>query len=337
LYFSGEYYLNGDISNQNVLINNFTGLPATIFKQYISLFATGFYANATGPYVQQGLLINTPFQFELLELIATAATGGINWNGTGTGIFGTGIVNSNFFYCQFDNDSVAPAFDAGGNYSNITFEYTVPVTGFYAFEALVDCVIDFSVTGLTPLVWGGRAWGAAMIATDATYTTGSVLDLNFLTGFPWPANGPSIGDVQFQLSNTPALLNAGDKVFVALRFDRVFSSETSTLYLRPNSYFRLTFTNVDGGDVLQVEDGNNYLLKNEWSGNLPLPTWQQISASPFSQLKYQVNDAGEGRNMYILDMTRNLLSGETEAQLAGRLVDQVPPDFQSLNSIEEPE
>jgi hypothetical protein len=337
LYFSGEYYLNGDISNQNVLINNFTGLPATIFKQYISLFATGFYADATGPYIQQGLLINTPFKFELLELIATAATGGINWNGTGTGIFGTGIVNSNFFYCQFDNDSVAPAFDAGGNYSNITFEYIVPVTGFYAFEALVDCVIVFDGTGLLPVVWANRAWGAAIFATDPTYASGSVLDTDILTAFPWPEFGPLYGDVQFQLSNTPALLNAGDKVFVALRFDRVFPSETSRIYLRPTSYFRLTFTNVDGGDVLQVEDGNNYLLKNEWSGNLPLPTWQQISASPFSQLKYQVNDAGEGRNMYILDMTRNLLSGETEAQLAGRLVDQVPPDFQSLNSIEEPE
>jgi hypothetical protein len=335
LYFSGEYYLNGDISNTNVLVNNFTGLPATIFKQYVSLFATGFYANATGPYVQQSALAGTAFQFELLELIAIASLAGINWNGTSTGIFGTGIVNSNFFYCQFDNDSVAPAFDVGGNYSNITFEYTVPVTGFYAFEALVDCVIDFTVSGVSPS-WANRAWGAAMFATDPSYTTGSALDLNFLTGFPWPANGPSIGDVQFQLSNTPALLNAGDKVFVAMRFEAVGLIQPK-LYLRPNSYFRLTFTNVVGGDVLQVEDGNNYLLKNEWSGNLPLPTWQQIAASPFNRLKYQVNDAGEGRNMYILDMTRNLLSGETEAQLAGRLVDQVPPEFEDLNSIEEPE
>jgi hypothetical protein len=113
------------------------------------------------------------------------------------------------------------------------------------------------------------------------------------------------------------------------------------LYLFQDTYklsnFRLTFTNVTGGDAVQVQDGNNYLLKNEWAGNLPLPTWQQISASPFSQLKYQVNDAGEGRNMWILDMTRKLISGETEAQLAGRLVDQVPPELEDLNSQGEPE
>jgi hypothetical protein len=332
LYFSGEYFLNSDISNQNVLINNFTGLPATIFKQYIGLFATGFYADSTGPYIQQSALANTPFEFELLELIATATTGGINWNGTGTGIFGTGIINSNFFYCQFDNDSVAPGFDGGGNYNNTTFEYTIPVTGYYAFEALVDCVIRFSSTGTNPVLWG-----AAMFATDSTYASGSALDIDFLTAFPWPESGPLYADVQFQLSNTPRLLNAGDKVFVALRFDRGLSSETSKLYLRPTSYFKLTFTNVDGGDVLQVKDGNNYLLKNEWTGNIPLPTWEQILAAPFSKLRYQVNDAGEQRNMWVLDMTRNLISGVTEAQLTGRLVDEVPPNFENLGGGEGPE
>jgi hypothetical protein len=41
--------------------------------------------------------------------------------------------------------------------------------------------------------------------------------------------------------------------------------------------------------------------------------------------------------MWILDMTRKLISGETEAQLAGRLVDQVPPELEDLNSQGEPE
>jgi hypothetical protein len=54
-------------------------------------------------------------------------------------------------------------------------------------------------------------------------------------------------------------------------------------------------------------------------------------------LRYQVNDAGEQRNMWVLDMTRNLISGVTEAQLTGRLVDEVPPEFENLGGGEGPE
>jgi hypothetical protein len=331
LYFSGQYYLNGDISNQNVLINNFTGLPATIFKQYISLFATGFYANATGPYIQQPTIANTPFEFDLLELIASNSPLGANWNGISTGVFGTGIVPSNQFYCQWNNDSVAPAFDGGGNYNNTTFEYTIPVTGYYVFYGLVDLIVRADI-GLVSYTLNLNLW-----RTDASYTTGNILAQfadtinNFILT---PPNSFIFKKIKMEAFSIPLLLNANDKIFLTIDLN---ANSRTQLFLYESSHFTLRFTNVDGGDAVQVEDGNNYLLKNEWSGNLPLPTWQQISASPFSQLKYQVNDAGEGRNMWILDMTRNLLSGETEAQLAGRLVDQVPPEFESLNNIEEPE
>jgi hypothetical protein len=335
LYFSGEYYLNGDISNQNVLINNFTGLPATIFKQYLNLFTTGFYANSSGPYVQQPLLANTPFEFDLLELIASKGSPGINWNGTSTGTFGTGIVPSSQFYCQWNNDSVAPAFDGGSNYNNITYEYTIPVTGYYVFYGILDLITKTNlgiVIGPSFYVVNLNLW-----RTDSSYTTGNILaqfsdnQNDFLTIPPIPF---LVKKIKMEVFTIPILLNANDKIFLTIDY---VAPTPSQLFIYESSHFTLRFTNVDGGDAVQVEDGNNYLLKNEWSGNLPLPTWQQIAASPFSQLKYQVNDAGEGRNMYILDMTRNLLSGQTEAQLAGRLVDQVPPEFENLNSIEEPE
>lgn len=333
LYFTGEYYLNSDISNQNVLINNFTGLPATIFKQYQNLFTAGFYANSSGPYVQQPPLASSAFQFDLLELIADTAAGGINWNGTSTGVFGTGLIPSNQFYCQWDNDSIAPAFDGGGNYNNITFQYTIPVTGFYTFYSLIDCVLDrtgFSLADTTVLKM--RLWRG-----DATLSTVTLLNI-----YDAAVQGDLIGALlktfQMQVSSgVPIIFNATDKVFVTLEFSENNPFYSAKLYLKQISHFTISFTNVTGGDAVEVQDGNNYLLKNEWSGNLPLPTWQQISASPFSQLKYQVNDAGEGRNMWILDMTRKLLSGETDAQLAGRLVDQVPPEFEDLNNQGEPE
>ena len=41
--------------------------------------------------------------------------------------------------------------------------------------------------------------------------------------------------------------------------------------------------------------------------------------------------------MWVLDMTRNLISGVTEAQLTGRLVDEVPPNFENLEGGEGPE
>lgn len=345
LYFSGEYYLNADISNQNVLINNFTGLPATIFKQYVSLFAAGFYANSSGPYIQQPNLATLPFEFDQVELIANKVAGGTNWNGTGTGVFGTGIVPSNEFYCQFDNDSVAPAFDAGGNYDNTNFEYIVPVTGYYAFYGVLDLITKTNVliaaTGYRLIL---KIW-----RTDASYTTGGVLaqfaDVtgNFTVIGPL-SSATFIKKIKMHVFSMPVLMNAGDKVFLTIDYAAPSTStppiSRSELYLYKSSHFTLTFTNIDGGDAVQVQDGNNYLLKNEWSGNLPLPTWQQILASPFSRLAYQVNDAGEGRNMWILDMTRNLLSGQTEAQLTGRLVDQVTPDFENLNGevgVGEPE
>jgi len=331
LYFSGAYYLNGDISNQNVLINNFTGLPATIFKQYISLFTAGFYANSSGPYIQQAHLTGTPFEFDQVQLVADTAAGGINWNGTSTGVFGTGSIPSNQFYCQWDNDSVAPAFDGGGNYNNATFEYTIPVTGYYAFYSMIDCILDrtgMSLADATTLKM--RLW-----RSDSSYSTVNLLNI-YDARLQGNLLAPLVKNFQMQVfSGTAVLMNATDKIFVTLEFSENSPFNSARLFIKQISHFILTFTNVDGGDAVQVQDGNNYLLKNEWSGNLPLPTWQQILSSPFSRLAYQVNDAGEGRNMWVLDMTRNLLSGQTEAQLTGRLVDQVPPDFENLNG--EPE
>lgn len=337
LYFSGEYFLNADISNQNVLINNFTGLPATIFKQYISLFTTGFYANSSGPYVQQPLLAGSPFEFDQVQLIANRPIGTTLWNGSSTGVFGTGVVPSNQFYCQFDNDSVAPAFDGGGNYNNTGFEYNIPVTGYYAFYGVID-VISKTTTAIA-----GQSYilNLNLWRTDATYTNGSILaqfadDTNGFIAIP-PNSLSAIlyKKKKLHVFSTPVLLNAGDKVFLTIDYIAPgVSPSTSQLFLYETSHFTMLFTNVDGGDAVQVENGNNYLLKNEWSGNLPLPTWQQILSSPFSRLAYQVNDAGEGRNMWILDMTRNLLSGQTEAQLTGRIVDQVPPEFEDLNNLE---
>lgn len=326
LYFTLEYYLNADISNQNVLLNNFTGLPATIFKQYLSLFATGFYANSQGPYVQQPSLAGTPFEFDQVELVAELPTT-INWNNPATGVTSPNGIN---YLVQFDNDSVAPAFNAGGNYNNATFIYTIPITGYYTFYAFFDLILQQTVYDANTLI------GLRMYRGNSTDTSFDLLDF-FGGGVANPIN-----NVRFQttlVNQSIYLLNAGDKIFLTLQF-AYYGSGTARLFLYESSHFTLTFTNVDGGELVQVQDGNNYLLKNEWSGNIPLPTWQQILASPFSRLAYQVNDAGEGRNMWILDMTRNLLSGQTEAQLTGRLVDQVPPDFENLNGevgVGEPE
>lgn len=329
LYFSGEYYLNGDISNQNVLINNFTGLPATIFKQYQNLFTAGFYANSSGPYVQQPSLVGTAFEFDQVELVAQLPTT-INWNNPVTGVTSPNGIN---YLAQFDNDSVAPAFDGGGNYNNATFIYTIPVTGFYTFYAFFDFILQQTVptTGNTSFLI------IQLYRGDATNTTFQQLDGRNANLLFWNGLSEQRFQLDFFAGQNPVLLNATDKIFVTLEFGYLETGGIARLFLYESSHFTLQFTNVDGGDAVQVQDGNNYLLKNEWAGNLPLPTWQQISASPFSQLKYQVNDAGEGRNMWILDMTRKLLSGETEAQLAGRLVDQVPPNFEDLNSQGEPE
>jgi hypothetical protein len=332
LYFSGEYYLNADIGNLNVLINNFSGLPATIFKSYVNIFTTGFYANSSGPYIQQPALASTGFANNLLELIATSAAGGINWNGTGTGNFGTGVVPTNQFYLQFDNDSVAPAYDGGGNYNNTTFEYVVPVTGYYVFYGLLDLIIDRTGLSLSDVtVLRLRLW-----QTDATYSTGSVM-ATYDAALEGDLFGQLIKPITMQVFNsTPVLLSANDNVFLTLEFSTP-SGTSAELYMFENSHFTLTFTNVEGGDIVEVQDGNNYLLKNEWTGNVPLPNWQQILAAPFSMLRYQVNDAGEQRNMWVLDMTRNLISGVTEAQLTGRLVDEVPAEFENLGGGDGPE
>ena len=332
LYFTGEYFLNADIGNLNVLINNFSGLPATIFKSYISLFTTGFYANSSGPYIQQSALASTVGDLNLYQYIASSGAGGANWNDSTTGIFGTGVVPTNEFYLQFDNDSVSPGFDGGGNYDNTTFEYNVPITGYYEFRGLLDLVIDRTgmslsdVTTLRLYLW----------QTDATYTTGNPIEV-YDAGLQGDLFGQLIKPITMQVSNfAPVLLNANDKIFLTLDFATPLGT-SAQLYMREDSHFTLTFTNVEGGDIVEVQDGNNYLLKNEWTGNVPLPNWQQILAAPFSMLRYQVNDAGEQRNMWVLDMTRNLISGVTEAQLTGRLVDEVPSELPSFEPGEGPE
>jgi hypothetical protein len=369
LSFSNEYYLNEDISNTNVLLNNFTGLPATIFKQYVSLFLTGFYANSTGPYVQQPSLAGTPFQFDLLYPIFFSDGTGQNWNDTmGGGVFGTPPVPSNEFYCQWDNDSVAPAFDAGGNYSTTAFIYTVPIAGVYKFYALFDMLVEQILENPVPPIddFGNQGYelgldfSIILRITDATDTTSTVwTEWKLQNGFyDSLGNYINIGSLYTQQTyesfifdtntpinlvnpNTPRVLNVGDKISLTIKASwnqfNNFPLQYCKVYIRQPSHFTLEFTNVEGGNLVQVQDGNNYLLKNEWTGNVPLPNWQQILAAPFSKLRYQVNDAGEQRNMWVLDMTRKILSGVTDAQLTGRLVDEVPPNFESNGGGEGPE
>jgi len=322
LSFSNEYYLNEDINNANVLINNFSGLPATVFKQYSSLFATGFYANSSGPYIQQPTLAGTQFQFDLLEMIAQLPTG-VNWNDPATAITSPNGLN---YMAQFNNDSVSPAFNPGGNYSTTTYVYTIPITGFYTFYAFFNCVIQQTVIDPNATIVFGLYRG------DSSDTTFTLLDF-----FGGSINQINDFDFQFSLIHGSfLLLNSGDKIFLTMQFS-YNGSGSARVFMYEESHFTLKFTNVDGGNAIQVQDGSNYLLKNEWTGNVPLPNWQQILAAPFSKLRYQVNDAGEQRNMWVLDMTRKILSGVTDAQLTGRLVDEVPPNFESNGGGEGPE
>lgn len=356
--FSSQRYLNHDIRNSQVLINNFTGLPATIYKQYQNLFNTYFAANSSGPYTTSPDLAGSNYANTLTYKVARIPfSAGFRWNDPGTGTFVTGPdFTYPTFICQMDNDSVAPAYDDGGNYNITTWQYVVPVSGYYSFRGQLELIVELNPS---PLSFNGNTfYGTSLVRAHIVKDDG----IN-ITSLPVAFNneiyyGPN---TQSQKKNPPSrpftvttakiinaiseevLLTAGDTIRFGLEINHVAppdNLESWEIYITQNNEFYCNTTNVSGeagGDVVQVQDGNNYLLKNEWSGNLPLPIWQQISASPFSKLNYQVNDAGEGRSMWILDMTRKILSGETDAQLTGRLVDTVPSPIPSAEPDESPE
>jgi len=255
-----------------------------------------------------------------------------------------------------NNDSVAPSHDDGFNYNIGLWQYVVPITGYYVFRGQLEIIVELNHSPLSfnqNTFYGYSYIKAHIIKDDGVNITAVPLAFNNRLNF-WP-------NVQRQEKDPPSrpytvttakfinaiseevLFTAGDKIRFGLE---IFHSpppdnlESWEIYITQNNEFYCATTNVSGeagGEIVQVQDGNNYLLKNEWSGNLPLPTWQQISASPFSKLNYQVNDAGEGRSMWILDMTRKIISGETTAQLAGRLVDTVPSPIPTAENGGEPE
>ena len=348
--FSSQRYLNHDIRNSQVLINNFTGLPATIYKQYQNLFNSYFLANSTGPFTKSPDLKGSNYADTLTYKVARIPfSAGFRWNDPGTGTFVTGPdFTAPTFICQMDNDSVAPAHDDGFNYNIGLWQYVIPITGYYAFRGQLEIIVELNPSPLSfnqKTFYGYSYMKAHIIKDDGVNITAVPLAfnnrLNFNPNTPRQEKNPpsrpfTVTTAKFiNAISEEVLFTAGDKIRFGLE---IFHSpppdnlESWEIYITQNNEFYCDTTNVSGeagGDIVQVEDGNNYLLKNEWSGNLPLPTWQQISASPFSKLNYQVNDAGEGRSMWILDMTRKIISGETTAQLAGRLVDTVPSPIPS--------
>jgi hypothetical protein len=360
LYTPSPYILNYDIRNVQVLLNNFTGLPATIYKQYQNLFNTGFSAKQSGPYVVSPDLVGSNEQYTPIYKIAfLPLPPGFRWNDSGTGTFVTGPdFAAPTFICEMDDDSTFPQYDGGGNYNTTLWQYVVPVSGIYAFKGQIEAIIELQASPLATSP--GRFWGhnyikAHIVRDDGTNITS--IPVAFNNQFWYGPNQP-----QAQVANPPARpytiypkrniyavtqevnLNAGDIIKFALEIlhdappDNL---ETWFVYTTQNNFFEVIFSNVDnssiGGEVLAVEDGNNYLLKNEWTGNVPLPTWEQILAAPFGQLRYQINNDGEQRNMWVLDMTRKILSGSTDAQLTGRLVDTVPSELPSIENGEEEE
>lgn len=355
--FSSQRYLNHDIRNSQVLINNFTGLPATIYKQYQNLFNTYFKANTSGPFTKSPDLRGSQYANTLVYKIAIYdLSSGFRWNNLSTGTFVTGpdFVQPTFI-CQMDNDSVAPAHDDGFNYNTSLWQYVVPIAGYYSFSAGLEIILEInpSATATYPKRQQGLLSFEPHIIKDDGVNITSVpsaasnrLQFDFATPAELqdlPTRPYTVTEARLlYITSQEVFFAAGDKIRFGIEaFEAYFPIDQSIhVYITQNNVFYCGTTNVSGeagGDIVQVQDGNNYLLKNEWSGNLPLPTWQQISASPFSKLNYQVNDAGEGRSMWILDMTRKIISGETTAQLAGRLVDTVPSPIPSAENGGEPE
>jgi hypothetical protein len=359
-YTPSPYILNYDIRNVQVLLNNFTGLPATIFKQYQNLFNTGFSAKQSGPYVVSPDLVGSSEQYTpVYKLAFFPYPPGFNWNDSGTGTFVTGPDFTHpTFVCEMDDDSTFPQFDGGGNYNTTLWQYVVPVSGTYSFKGQIEAIIELQASpqAFYPLrLYGTKYIKAHIIRDDGTNITS--LPVAYNNQFFYSGNSP-----QPEIATPPTQpftvyprrliyaitqevnLNAGDIIKFALEIYNITppdNLESWFLYTTENNYFEVMFSNIEnssiGGEIVSVQDGNNYLLKNEWTGNIPLPTWEQILAAPFGQLRYQVNDAGEQRNMWVLDMTRNLLSGVTEAQLTGRLVDEVPSELPSFEPGEGPE
>jgi len=355
--FSSQRYLNADISNSQVLINNFTGLPATIYKQYQNLFNTYFKANTSGPFTKSPDLKGSQYADTLVYKIARYdLSPGFRWNNLSTGTFVTGpdFIHPTFV-CQFDNDSVAPAHDDGFNYNIGLWQYVVPIAGYYSFSAGLEIILEInpSATAQYPKRLEGILYFEPHIIKDdgvnittvplgvsntLSYTFGTPAELQDLPTRPYTVTEARL----LYATSQEVFFAAGDKIRFGIEsLGSYFPIDQSIeVYITQNNVFYCGTTNVSGeagGEIVQVQDGNNYLLKNEWSGNLPLPTWQQISASPFSKLNYQVNDVGEGRSMWILDMTRKIISGETTAQLAGRLVDTVPSPIPNVENGGEPE
>lgn len=173
----------------------------------------------------------------------------------------------------YQNDSVLPAFDSGGNYSTVLSEYTVPVGGVYSFDLQSDyqIILNAGVQQFT-VQYRIRRYDAAGVAG------GNLLDESISPIFFRSGSG-LYTDIHTGAFNCQAT----DVIAVHCRIviiGTVGVNDHPTITFFTTSFFR-TGSTITGGGVYQTYDPNDYkIVTYDFSYPIGAADFKTILANP---------------------------------------------------------
>lgn len=219
---------------------------------------------------------------------------------------------------SFQNDFTPPNFDAGNNYSIITYEYNVPATGYFTFFSLLQGT--FSLEDLdnqfgAPVTLTGliRVYDAAGFAGGNLLSSSQIFNYSIFadhgTIYPYSLSGSAFIHV-----------NAGEKVLVAFSVDPIASSSSNVdITIDPGSLFACTNSATSGGTFQTYNPEDFKAYKYEIKGYpLTFAQYQTIIASPLKLVGFNDGSdiSGDG---WIDNMKYNHIEGTADFLLSKSL------------------
>lgn len=184
----------------------------------------------------------------------------------------------------FNNDTVSPAFDNGGNYSTVTGAYTAPVNGVYGFHVYMNVL---STSPISPQINYFRL---------QRYNSLNVLQetVNLSSSIPMAFNNYYTIDGYYNL--------------FMYQNDYVVVNWFGMVDIQIGSYFECTETATGGATYQNYQTENSNIIENDITHQISCDQWQTIKSTPFKT--FTIDYTGGQVKGWLNEISRNIKTGE---------------------------
>jgi len=222
----------------------------------------------------------------------------------------------------FNDDSTDPNYDAGNNYDNTTYTYTVPTAGVYRFQyrqpfvQVANTSEEARISGSAQFVKNGNP---LTMPENIRWENPNGFVQNIET-ILWQLQAKvlqNFGENYTFILEQTIVCEAGDEIKVAIDFDvRKFGLTPEVIGVNVvQGTFKTVETALSGG-IIDDKDPEDYFIGLYEVDNVMLTQaqWDKIRLDPTTKIKFSVKP-GEYRYAIVKEISRNLETQSTELKL----------------------